>query len=344
VRGVATVKIWIDMVNIPHVHFFHPIIRNLSQYDYVLTYRARGETYELAKLLDLPGKNIGTDSRSTFRKVVNIQVRTIRMLAEVRSYDWILSLENAMSILNGVLKRKRSILFLDNDIKYRKIKSIFQRYENRIKNMSDHVVVPRSSLEEFSNYIDRSKLTGYDGYKEDIYLSEYRPDPDFLRKVPFEDFVVIRPETLGSLYVRKNRSLVPDLIKILRKENYNIIYLPREPEDYEFGRVEGVHMPEKVLNGLDLCHYSKAVLTGSGTMAREGAIMGRCSVSFYPGGDLLSVDRDLIDRGLMFHSLDPSEIVDHITRSTDSKMEESRERSIAARKELFGLISDMIGE
>lgn len=330
------------MVNIPHVHFFHPIIRNLSQYDYVLTYRARGETFELAKLLNLPGKNIGKDSRSTFRKVLNIQMRTIRLMTEVRGYDWILSLENAMSILNGVMKRKRSILFLDNDIKYRKIKSVFQRYENRIKNMSHRVVVPRSSLEEFSNYIDRSKLIGYNGYKEDIYLSGYKPDPEFLKKVPFRDFVVIRPETLGSLYVRKNRSLVPDLIKSLKRENYNIIYLPREQEDYAFGRVEGVHMPENVLNGLDLCHYSKAVLTGSGTMAREGAIMGKCSVSFYPGGDLLSVDRDLIDKGLMYHSLDPSDIVDHISKSTDSRMTKSRERSERARDELFRVISDII--
>ncbi|MGA1822558.1 MAG: DUF354 domain-containing protein [Thermoplasmatota archaeon] len=336
------VKIWIDMVNIPHVHFFHPMIRNLTQYDYVLTYRARGETYELAKLLGLPGKNIGSDSRSTFRKVVNIQMRTLRLLAEVRGYDWILSLENAMSILNGVMKGKRSLLFLDNDIKYKKIKSVFQRYENRIKNMSHRVIVPRSSLEEFSRHIDSAKLIGFEGYKEDIYLSYYEPDPEFLKKVPCDDFVVIRPETLGSLYVRKNRSLVPDLIKALKRENYNMIYLPREKEDYEFGRVDGVHMPDNVLNGLDLCHYSKAVLTGSGTMAREGAIMGKCSVSFYPGGDLLSVDRDLIDKGMMFHSLDPAEIVDHISKSTDSGMDESRKRSQKARNELFGLISKII--
>jgi len=336
------VKVWIDMVNIPHVHFFHPIIRNLTDYDYELTYRERGETYELAKLLGLPGKNIGKDSRSTFRKVLNIQIRTIRLFSEVRGYDWILSLENAMSILNGVMKRKRSILFLDNDIKYRKIKSIFQRYENRIKNMSHRVVVPDASLDEFGNYIDRSKLIGYDGYKEDIYLSDFTPDPDFLDKVPFKDFVVIRPETLGSLYVRKNKSLVPDMIKILKRENYNIIYLPREAEDYQFGKVEGVFMPGKVLNGLDLCHYSSAVLTGSGTMAREGALMGKCSVSFYPGGDLLSVDRDLIDKGMMFHSLDPSEIIDYISKSDDSRMAESRDRSEKVKNELFSVIRGIV--
>lgn len=338
------VKIWIDMANIPHVHFFHPIIKNLTEYEYELTYRARGETYELAKLLNLPGKNIGKDSRNTVKKILNVQIRTMRLFFEVGKFDWILSLENSNSVLNGVLKRKRSILFLDNDIKYREIKSVFQKYENRIKSMAEKIIVPGSSMREFSKYIDGSKLIEYDGFKEDIYLSEFVPDAKFPEKVPFEDFVVIRPETLGSLYVRKNKSLVPDLIKVLKKENYKIVYLPREAEDYEMGRAGGVFMPDKVLNGLDLCHYSRAVLTGSGTMAREGALMGKCSVSFYPGGDLLSVDRDLIDRGLMFHSLDPAEIVDHISKTGNSGMAESRERSQKVKRELFGVIRSIINE
>ena len=37
--------------------------------------------------------------------------------------------------------------------------------------------------------------------------------------------------------------------------------------------------PEEPLNGLDVCYYSKSVLTGAGTFAREAAF-GYLAVSF----------------------------------------------------------------
>ena len=62
-----------------------------------------------------------------------------------------------------------------------------------------------------------------------------------------------------------------------------------------------IFIPVKPMNGLDLCYHAEAVLTGSGTLAREAACLGVPAVSFYPSS-LLAVDKSLIDKGWVFHS------------------------------------------
>ena len=50
-------------------------------------------------------------------------------------------------------------------------------------------------------------------------------------------------------------------------------------------------------------------------MAREAALMGVPSVSFFPNTRMLSVDQNLVDEGKMFHSFSPGEIVEYLIHS-----------------------------
>jgi predicted glycosyltransferase len=90
------------------------------------------------------------------------------------------------------------------------------------------------------------------------------------------------------------------------------------------------YTPESPLNGLDLCYYADAVLTGSGTLAREAACMGTTSVSFFPSSKLLSVDQYFVDQGKMLHSRDVDEIIDYVIR----KPVNSKERNILHCKDI----------
>ena len=72
------------------------------------------------------------------------------------------------------------------------------------------------------------------------------------------------------------------------------------------------------MNGLDLCYHAEAVLTGSGTLAREAACLGVPAVSFYPSS-LLAVDKSLIDKGWVFHSRQIFKIYDYVRNSQKTK-------------------------
>ena len=70
--------------------------------------------------------------------------------------------------------------------------------------------------------------------------------------------------------------------------------------------------PAGPLNGLDVCYYTKAMLTGAGTFAREAALLGVAAVSFFPRNEFLTVDVVLQEQGKEFKSRDPQEIREYV--------------------------------
>ena len=117
-------------------------------------------------------------------------------------------------------------------------------------------------------------------------------------------------------------------------------------EHYSVLKGKDVFMPESPLNGLDLAYHSFAVLTGSGTMSREAAVMGRPAVSFFPGDALLSVDESMIGKGWVLHSREPEEIVGYLKglsgRGDGVSGSFDRGRSLRVREELATLIRSII--
>lgn len=308
-----TKKIWIDLINPSHALFFGALIPELRDHDVSVTLRDRAETVELARSFGINGRVLGTDYRDPIKKTLNMVYRTLDLYANAGPFDCALSFENGMSIFVSKLRRKKSILLCDNDLKFQQMTSGFQDLESRIKMMADYIVVPRACYQNFVRHVDEERVISYDGYKEDIYIADFTPDPHFFEKIPFDRYVVIRPEALGSFYVKDKQSIVPELLELFRKEQINVIYLPREREDYAYAKgFDEVYIPKNALNGLDLCYYADAVLTGSGTMAREAACMGKRAVSFFPSSVMLSVDKQLMDERRVFHSRNPVEIVDYI--------------------------------
>ncbi|OPY27807.1 MAG: hypothetical protein A4E28_01827 [Methanocella sp. PtaU1.Bin125] len=323
---------WIDLLNPSDVQFFKAIISNLPEYEYLITTRDRAETKSLADSFGFRYRKIGTDYSTPVKKTFNMIYRTFQIMASNLRFEFAMSFENAQSTLISYLRHKKSIQYCDNDLKF--VQSNFvQDLESKIKSMSSHVVVPRACYDLFKKHVSSDRLVTYDGYKEDVYLADFTPDPRFMENLPFEEYVVLRPEALGSFYVKDHRSIVPDLLGLLNRENVNVVYLPREKGDRRYADGYDAFIPEKALNGLDLCYHAKAVLTGSGTFAREAACMGIKSVSFFPGNSLLSVDRELVDHGKILHSRDPGEIVDYVL--SGNNRQPTGDRCLRARNEII---------
>ncbi|NJE11145.1 DUF354 domain-containing protein [Thermococcus sp. MAR1] len=340
-----TYDLWADVANTPQVHVIASIVRELKDYSIYITGFSRGETAQLIKMYGLEGEVFGSDRYNPLMKSLSFAGRTFRLLYKAPRAKALLSFENAMPIPGGKLRGMKVILMLDNDLKFVGKKPLFQRVESRIKKMADVVLVPEVAEEPFRGYFGDKVMT-YPGYKEHIYIADFTPDPDFIEKsgIPFDEYVVIRPESLTSLYVLHGRSLVPDLLRLFEKENINVVYLPRNDEEKALARgFENVYIPPKALDGLNLIHHSKATLTGSGTMAREAAVMGVPAVSFFPGERLLAVDRDLVEKGKMLHSREPEEIVEYVLNSLGKNYRKDFERASEVKNLVIRHVINTIG-
>lgn len=339
-----TYDLWIDISNTPQVHVAKAILRGLEGYSVYVTGFNRGETAELIKILKLNGEVFGSDRYNPIAKSLSFAFRTFQLLCKAPRTKALLSFENAMPIPAGKLRGMKVILMLDNDLKFIGKKPLFQRIESKIKNLSDHVLVPKAAEGTFREHFG-DKVMVYPGYKEHIYIADFHPDRDFLSQLPFEDYVVLRPESLTSLYVLKDRSLVPSLLKRFERENINVIYLPRNDEEKKLARGFGnVYIPPRALDGLNLIYYSNVTLTGSGTMAREAAVMGVPAVSFFPGKRLLAVDNDLVEKGKMLHSIDPDTIVEYVVKNWGKRDQGELEKGKRVKELVIKQIKTIIGD
>ena len=328
-------KIWIDFDNTPHVNVLLPIIKRLEKdHELILTSR---DVFETVPMLEHYGINtmiIGTHKgKNRIKKVIGLFSRIIELLLKVPKFDISFSLGGNTTATISKLRRKPSMVFSDNDISFKVPAYIF----------GTDFIFPSyfdsSKLEEKYS-INPSQMNKFNGFKEDIYIADYKPDPNFLETLPFKDFITIRPENLKASYVPlDSKSIVMDLFEKFKTDN--ILFLPRYPEEKMYAEgYNNIFIPEKPLNGLDVCHYTTAMLTGAGTFAREAALLGKPSVSFFPGKVFLTVDKIMQGKGWEFKSRNVDDIYEYVQNATDKPNQ--IERSKLAQTELMIIIQKIL--
>ncbi|MCK4333031.1 MAG: DUF354 domain-containing protein, partial [Thermoplasmatales archaeon] len=331
--------IWFDFSNTPHVNFLYPIVKMLNEnYKIFMSARRFSETtYLIRKRFKLEplilGKHYG---KNKLFKIYGLLYRLIQLSANIPYFDISISCGGFEASLMSTLRRKKSIVFDDNDISPNWLYAPFADFAF----FPAVVPYPKLKKQGFRN----NRLYQYHGYKEDIYVADYKPSTNFLDNLPFAEFVTIRPENIMANYLNKKAiSIVPDLIKIIQKKGINVLFLPRYNSDRQYVKnFENVFIPDKPVNGLDVCYYSKAVLTGAGTFAREAACLGTPAISFYSGKKLLSVDKQMIQDGWLFFSRNPQEIAEYLSSACRRKPNLSRSKNV--QKEVFSKLGDIILE
>jgi uncharacterized protein len=178
-------EIWIDMINPSHPLFFHPLVSELkNDYNITITLRNRGETIKLAKSFGLDGKVYGNDYEEPFKKIFSMINRTIILSCSMKHFDYSISFENPMSVFISKLRNQKSILLLDNDVKYKAGNIFFQSLESKIKLFANTMIIPQACEETFKTHRQKNELKIYNGYKEDFYIADYQPDETVLKKLP----------------------------------------------------------------------------------------------------------------------------------------------------------------
>ncbi|MCB5279885.1 MAG: DUF354 domain-containing protein [Candidatus Cloacimonetes bacterium] len=330
--------IWFDITNTPHINFFKPIIMRLRE-DYKLIYSLKdfAETVPLFEK-DIQEKYvlIGTHKgKKKFSKVLGMLSRISKLNSSISHFDIKISIGGDSSNYLAKIRRKKSITFDDNETSFNRRYSLFTDMAFWPK------AIPQAELARQG--FKRNKLYQYDGFKEDIYVADYHPDDNFSNSLPFEHYVVVRPENLQANYIDNDsaKPITPKLLQALSKAGYNILYLPRYAVDKAYAEgVKNIYIPNKPINGLDACYYSEGVLTGAGTFAREAACLGVPSFSFFAGKSLLAVDKAMIRDGKMFFSRDVSELMARL--KTSNRTDVDLNRSKVVQEEVITKLKEVI--
>jgi predicted glycosyltransferase len=314
-------KIWFDITNTPHVHFFAPIIEHLKkEHEIMVTARDFSETLPLLKSYGINYTLIGNHKgKSKVKKVLGLITRIISMIKDIPEFDVSFGIGGQNTTPVCAVRRKPAVVFTDNDTSYK-----WHSYK-----LGTYFVFPtyfnfENVMKKFG--VKREQILLYDGFKEDIYMASYSPNPSFLDQLPFKEFITIRPENLKANYVPKDAiTIVPKLFEVFKDQN--ILFLPRYVEEREYANgFSNIFIPDGVLPGKDVCFYTKAMLTGAGTFAREAALLGTPAVSFFPGKEFLTVDKIMQEKGWQFKSRDPNEIKEFLKTATkeSSRLEQSK--------------------
>lgn len=334
-------KIWFDITNTPHVHFQLALYKELKKSNYEFIFSAR-DFSETIKLLEekcpekfkIIGKHYG---KNYLRKILGLFYRFKSINSNIADYDLSISNGSENAIWLSWLKRKKSIAFGDNDQARQWTYSLFTNFAFFPK------AIPTKVLQKQG--LGEKKIYQYNGYKEDIYLADFVPDKNFLREIPFTNYVIVRPENVQANYIRngKVKSIVPELLKNLIDSGYNIVYLPRYQLDRSYAEgLSNIFVPENPIDGLNSCYFADAVLTGAGTLAREAACMGVPAFSFYAGKELLAVDKQMIKDGWTYYSRNTFEILEHLKNS--KRRDSGLERSKKVKKEVIDKLDEVIGK
>lgn len=328
--------IWFDFTNVPHVNFLNVIIKHFGdKYDYIHSLRDFAETKGLFyQRIGTDVKVIGTHKgQNKFRKVLGSFIRVLQLYKNIDGFDVKISVGGDSSSIVAKLKGKLSITFDDNE------KAPNWRYSKFSDAAFWPSVIDRKIL--LKQGFSEKAIHQYDGFKEDFYIADYVPDEAFPQKIPFKDYVVVRPENIQANYVEGNASIVIPLLKSLCSEKINVVFLPRYKSDINYcSQFKEIFIPEKPLNGLDLVYFSKAVFTGAGTMAREAACMGIPSFSFYAGKELLTVDKEMIKKDLLFFSRDAKELVDAYKKAKKGKADIHKSKEV--KKQIIDQLQDLL--
>ena len=293
-------KIWLDLANSPQVLFFRPILREFEQRGHSthITTRRYAQTTQLANQYGLPHTVIGQHGGRGLAGLMlqnYLRVFALANWARSRRFDLAVSHNSYSQVVAARMLRIPAVTLMDYE--YQPLNHICFRLAAR-------VIVPESFPQELIRTFGASrKSLVYPGVKEQLYLADFSPQPDFRRRegLPLDQpLLVIRPPAPWTAYHRFENDLFDELLAYLDTcRQVYCLFLPRIPDQVESVRhLLQMHVAQKVFDGPDLLHCADGVISGGGTMNREAAVLGTPTYTVFKG-KMAAVDMFLIQRKRM---------------------------------------------
>ncbi len=327
-------RLWVDIVNSPHVRLFERFLSLFSSdlEEVLVTTRKYGALPDLVQRLISPV--LGQRS-----KILVIGEREADRVGKLKSHlsrvsalaDLVSEFEPDAAVSKASPELARvafglgvpSVIANDNDESVFVCRLSFPQ--------ADSIVVPgsfpdRVILDSGGSLRATKKFRGVFEVAHVLQHFERGPfepvRPEDLGVEP-GGYVVFRPEPFGASYLMGTAGSPQYLREISRR--YDIVVIPRGPEDEPLWRREGAKVVSPPVDFMDLASRAAAVVGAGGTMTREAALLGVPAASAFPGREPC-VSLELERRGLIYRLNDPADVHDFLDLAGERAAWERRAR------------------
>jgi predicted glycosyltransferase len=307
------VRIWIDLSNSPHPLLFAPIVLRLEEMGHWIgiTARDNAQTAELT-LERWPDATIiggaSPKSRALKAEAMMARIPPLRRWAQSFGAEVALSHNSYTQIVAARVLGLPVVTAMD--------------YEGQPANhlafrLANVILMPealRRSAARRQGATDR-RTRFYSGFKEEIYLGDFEPDPTVLASIGVEPdgrpLVVARTPPSRAAYHQFGNPMFGEAIEALGNEpEVRTVILARHPEQREAIQalnLSNLVVPDHAIDSRSLMYHADLVLGAGGTMTREAALMGVPTYSVFAGKPP-AVDRELEQQGELRHLQSPDQL------------------------------------
>lgn len=272
--------------------FFRPVIEVLQKdFDIFITARDFSETLHLLKMFNINyipiGKHGGRGKIGKALSTLN-RIKSFLNLFKGEKPELAISHNSYDQILASKLMGIKNITFMDYDK---------QPANHLAFRLSDVVVVQEWFPEDALRRFGAKRVIRYRGLKEEVYLRDFKPDPEIPQKFNIKrPFILARPPSTSSLY-QKGYGVFWEVLKGLKGKGVDVRVLPRNREDEWVCRDLNLPILSKPVDAPQLIFWADAFIGGGGTMTREAVILGTPAYSVLPMPGFL--DKKLEELGFL---------------------------------------------
>ncbi len=305
-------KVWIDIVNSPHVRFFNGVIKRLKAdgHEVLITARDFSNIHDLLDIFELDYVSIGDHGVTLEEKLLSSTKRAYELSKFIAKENVDIAITKHSIELPRVAFGLGipNIFVLDNEHAIAANKLTLP--------LTNKLIIPE--IFDVWNTIhfgmNPNDIVRYNGTCEVTHLEDFVYNENILEdlnlKIKKDKIIFMRPEPSLASYLDADctKSVLTPIVEAL-KDDADILIIPRFKTQGElFKDIENVHIIQTPVDTFSLMKKADLVIGAGGTMNREAALLGTPVISCYPGKQL-SVDTYYINKGLMKRSTQLDEII-----------------------------------
>ena len=294
-------SVWLDALTPKQARLCSSIYNELREegFNLFVTARDYAETLQILELEGVPYRAVGRyGGASKSEKLIAYASRAQKLVNEVNSIELcaLISLSSPSAVRVAFGLGIPAITLNDTPHAFH-VGRLTLPLSTRV---ISPLAIPRRELIRLG--AEEDSIMQYDGVDEVAWVRFHNPNPNVLKELGLEQddlFVIVRPPEEKAAYL-SNLSLggFSDLINFIVSKGAKVILFPRYPDQRRLAeKVNGVVIPRRATDTLSLYSYSSMIITGGGTMAREGSMLGIPSISLFPLDYPLYVNDYLREKG-----------------------------------------------